>query len=66
MQPSGGGGALLGCRDHYIVDGGKARISLSALVTPSSIMDNMPNLDLEDWVCSRWKIEPKIAVCDAK
>ena len=66
MQPSGGGGAILGYRDHYVVDGGKARIILSALVTPASIMDNTPILDLVDWVRSRWKIKPKLAVGDAK
>jgi transposase len=66
MQLSGGGSAVLGYRDHYLVDGGKARIILSALVTPASIMDNTPILDLVDWVCSRWKIEPKLAVGDSK
>lgn len=66
MHPSGGGSAVLGYRDHYVVDGGKARIILSALVTPASIMDNTPILDLVDWVCSRWKIEPKLAAGDAK
>jgi transposase len=66
MHPSGGGSAVLGYCDHYVVDGGKARIILSALVTPASIMDNTPILDLVDWVCSKWKIEPKIAVGDAR
>ena len=66
MPPSGGGTAVLGYRDHYVVDGGKERIILSALVTPSSIMDNTPMLDLMDWVCSRWDIQPQIAVGDAK
>jgi transposase len=66
MQPSGGGSAVLGYRDHYVVDGGKARIILSALVTPASIMDNTPLLDLVDWVCSRWKLNPKRATGDAK
>lgn len=42
MHPSGGGSAVLGYCDHYVVDGGKARIILSALVTPASIMDNTP------------------------
>src|SRR5688572_14361798 len=60
MQPSGGGSARLGYHDHYVVDGGKARIILSALVTPASIMDNTPLLDLVDWVHSRWRIEPKL------
>ena len=66
MQPSGGGSAILGYRDHYVVDGGKARIILSALVTPASIMDNTPILDLVDWVRSTWRLEPKIAVGDTK
>jgi transposase len=66
MHPSGGGSAVLGYCDHYVVDGGKARIILSALVTPASIMDNTPILDLVDWVRSRWKIEPKLAVGDAR
>lgn len=66
MHPSGGGSAVLGYCDHYVVDGGKARIILSALVTPASIMDNTPILDLVDWVCSRWKIDPRLAVGDAR
>ena len=66
MQPSGRGSAVLGYRDHYVVDGGKARIILSALVTPASITDNTPLLDLVDWVRSRWKIQPKLAVGDTK
>ena len=37
------------CRG-YVVDGGKARIILAALVTPASIMDNPPMLDLARWV----------------
>jgi transposase len=66
MQSTTGGNAMLGYRDHYVVDGGKARIILSALVTPASITDNTPLLDLVDWVCSRWKIQPKLAVGDTK
>jgi len=66
MRAQGGGGAVLGYRDHYIFDGGKARIILSALVSPASIMDNTPLLDLIDWTCSRWSLEPRIAVGDAK
>lgn len=66
MQPSGGGSAVLGYRDHYVVDGGRARIILSALVTPASIMDNTPMLDLLDWVRARWQLKPNLAVGDAK
>jgi transposase len=65
-QLSGGAGSVLGYRDHYVVDGGKARIILSALVTPASIMDNTPILDLIDWVRSRWRLAPKLAVGDSK
>lgn len=64
MQSPTGGNAILGYRDHYVVDGGKARIILSALVTPASITDNTPLLDLVDWVHFRWKIKPKFAVGD--
>jgi transposase len=64
MQASQGGSARLGYRDHYVVDGGKARIILSALVTPASITDNTPLLDLVDWVRFRWRIAPKPAVGD--
>ena len=66
MQPSGGGSARLGYRDHYVVDGGKARIILSTLVTPASITDNTPLLDLVDWVRVRWKLQPKLAVGDTR
>ena len=66
MQSSTGGNAVLGYRDHYVVDGGNARIILSALVTPASITDNTPLLDLVDWVRLRWKIQPKLAVGDTK
>jgi transposase len=66
MQPSGGGSSVMGYRDHYIVDGGKQRIIPHALVTPASIMDNTPMLDLVKYVCSKWKLQPKQATGDAK
>lgn len=40
------GGVDLGYHVHYVVDGGKARIILQVLVTPSEVMDNQPMLDL--------------------
>lgn len=58
--------AQLGYHLHYVVDGGKARIILAALVTPASVMDNLPMLDLERWVCTRWQVKPEIAVGDTK
>jgi hypothetical protein len=51
-----GGGSAMGYHTHYAVDGGKARIILTALVTPSEVMDNQPMLDLL-WHCRfRWQV----------
>jgi transposase len=66
MKAFNGDKARLGYHDHYVVDGGQARIILAALVTPSSIMDNSPMLDLERWGRFRWKLHPDIAVGDTK
>lgn len=66
MKHSNDDKATLGYHTHYVVDGGKARIILAALVTPSSVMDNTPMLDLERWVCFRWHLFPEIAVGDTK
>ena len=54
-----GGGLDLGYHDHYVVDGGKARIVLTALVTPAEVMENLPMLDLLWRVCFRWKLRPR-------
>ena len=40
------GKARLGYHDHIVVDGGKRRIILAALVTPADVMENQPMLDL--------------------
>lgn len=66
MKHSNDDRATLGYHTHYVVDGGKARIILAALVTPASVMDNTPMLDLERWVCFRWSLFPDIAVGDTK
>src|SRR5260221_11513608 len=60
------GHSRLGYNVHYVVDGGRARVILAALVTPASIQDNTPMLDLERWVRFRWKLHPAMAVGDAK
>jgi transposase len=58
MRGRGGGLDLL-YHDHYLVDGGKARIILlAALVTPAEVMENLPMLDLLWRVCFRWKLRP--------
>jgi transposase len=54
-----GGGVDLGYHDHYVVDGGRARIVLAALVTPAEVRENLPALDLLWRVCFRWKLRPK-------
>ncbi len=52
-------GVHMGYHVHYAVDGGKARIILQALVTPSEVMENQPMLDLL-WRCRfRWKLQPR-------
>ncbi len=59
LMRSRGGGLDLGYHDHYVVDGGKARIILAALVTPAEVMENLPMLDLLWRVCFRWKLRPR-------
>jgi transposase len=54
----------LGYHDHYVVDGGKARIILAALVTPADVMENQPMQDLLWRVRFRWQLHPKRAVGD--
>ena len=53
-----GSGTALGYHDHYVVDGGKARIVLAALVTPADVMENVPMRDLLWRVCFRRKLRP--------
>lgn len=51
-------------RDHYLVDGGKARIILGVLVTAADVMENMPFLDMVWRACFRWKLRPRSATGD--
>jgi len=48
----------LGYNAHYVVDGGKARVILSALVVPADVKDNLPMLDLLWRTCFRWRLRP--------
>ncbi len=52
-------GSHLGYQTHYLIDGGKARIILAALVTPSEVMENQPALDLLWRARFRWKLHPQ-------
>jgi hypothetical protein len=66
LSPLGGYTNKLGYHMHYAVDGGKARIILACLVTPASIHDDAPMLDLVRWARFRWRIRPRIAVGDGR
>ena len=59
-----GEGLRLGYYDHYCVDGGKARVILTVLVTPADVMENAPMLDMLRRVRFRWQVRPKRAVGD--
>ncbi|MDP9316544.1 MAG: transposase, partial [Chloroflexota bacterium] len=56
MMHKKGGGSAMGYHTHYAVDGGKARIILTALVTPSEVMDNQPMQDLLWHSRCRWQL----------
>jgi hypothetical protein len=64
--PLGDGRTHLGYQDHYVVDGGKARIILAALVTPAEVQENQPALDLLWWARFRWKLQPRQVTGDTK
>jgi hypothetical protein len=59
-------GRRLGYQVHNVVDGGKARIILNALVTPSEVTENRPMLDLLWSTIFRWRIHPRQVTGDAK
>ncbi len=63
MKPQGER-TRLGYHDHYVVDGGKARIILHALVTPAAVMENQPMLDLLRRVIFRWRLRPGRVIAD--
>jgi transposase len=65
MRPTAGR-AHLGYRDHYVVDGGNARVVLTALVTPAEVQDNQPALDLLWRTRFRWKLHPRHVTGDSK
>jgi transposase len=59
-------GSRLGYQVHHVVDGGKARIVLNALVTSSEVTENRPMLDLLWSTVFRWRIHPSQVTGDAK
>jgi transposase len=60
------GAIRLGYHDHYVVDGGKARVILAALVTPADVMESQAMRDLLWRVCFRRKLRPHHVTGDAK
>ena len=52
-------GSHLGYYNHYVVDGGKARVVLNVLVTPFEVTENAPMLDLLWRTSFRWKLHPR-------
>ena len=58
LMPGAFNKAHLGYHTHYVVDGGKARIILGVLVTPSSVMENQPMLDMLWRARFRWRLRP--------
>jgi transposase len=55
----------LGYQDHYVVDGGRARIILAALVMPADVREQTPLRDLVWRARFRWKLRPKRVIGDA-
>jgi transposase len=60
------GAIRLGYHDRYVVDGGKRRIILAALVTSADVMESQALRDLLWRVCFRRKIWPHQVTGDAK
>jgi hypothetical protein len=61
-----GGTTRLGYQDHDVVDGGRARMILTALVAPAEVQENQPALDLLWHVRFRWKLLPRHVTGDTK
>jgi transposase len=65
MKRRGSKGSHLGYYAHYVVDGGKARVILNALVTPFEVTENAPMLDLLWRSAFRWKLRPRQVTGDS-
>ena len=61
---TGAGETKLGYQAHYVVDGGKARIVVGALVAPAEVSENRPMLYLLWRTVFRWKLRPRHVVAD--
>ena len=54
----------LGYQAHYVVDGGRERIILNALVAPAEVSENRPMLDPLWGTAFRWRLRPRRVVAD--
>ena len=59
-----GSSTRLGYQTHYVVDGGKARIIVQALVAPAEVMEGQPMRDLVWHTCFRWHLHPRQVTAD--
>jgi len=58
------GRTVLGYQDHYLVDGGRARIILNCLVLSGDVMENQPFLDQFRHTLFRRKLHPRRVIAD--
>jgi DDE family transposase len=59
------GASRLGYQTHYVVDGGKARVILDALVAAAEVNENLPMLELLFRSRLRWRLSPRSVTGDA-
>ncbi len=59
-----GSSTRLGYQAHYVVDGGKARIIVQALVAPAEVKEGQPMRDLVWHTCFRWHLHPRQVTAD--
>ena len=59
------GASRLGYQTHYVVDGGKARVILDALVTGAEVSENLPMLEMLFRNRFRWRLRPHSVTGDA-
>jgi IS5 family transposase len=60
------GRTVLGYQDHYLVDGGRARIILHAFVTPGDVSESQVLVDQLRRTLFRRKLHPQRVIADAK
>jgi transposase len=58
--------SVLGYQDHYLVDGGMARIIMHAFVTPGDVGENQILVDQLRRTLFRRKLRPKRVIADAR